>query len=247
MSRVRLYRVQGIVIRQRDLGEADRVVLLLTPERGKISAIAKGARRPRSKLAGGLQLFCQGHFQLAAGRSLEVVTQAQPADPCYRLREDMDRYTHACYVAELVDALTEEGHPVPGVFSLVAETLGALDQGGDPGTLVRGFEVNLLRALGYGPELDTCVSCGTEVEGGRAGFSAAEGGALCRRCVGARGAAPLSPGALRAMRDLAARSPAELLGRRLAGTVSQELERLLRAYVDYRLERPLRSASFLAR
>jgi len=247
VSRSRLYRVSAIVIRQRDLGETDRIVTLLTRERGKLSAVGKGVRRPRSKLAGGLQLFCHAQVQLAAGRSLEVVTQVAPANVFYHLREDMTRLGHASYACELVDALTEEAAPDPEVFGLTLEALSALDGEGDPRTVVRALELKLLTHLGYGPEMETCVACGVEAEGAEIGFSTAEGGVLCGRCRRAHGAAPLGAGVLRAMRDLLSFPVAELAGRRLSAAPAEELERIMRAYVDYRVERPLRSAPFLSR
>lgn len=247
MKVARLYRVSALVIRQRNLGEADRILTLLTRERGKLSAVAKGVKRPRSKLAAGLQLFSHASVQLAAGRSLEIITQVQPVSLFYHLREDLGRYAHASYISELADGLTEEQHTDPSVFELLLATLTALDSGGDPATLVRGFELKLLTHLGYGPELDACVVCGLEIEGGEVGFSAAEGGVVCRRCVGARGAGPLAPPALRAMRDLLAAAPGQLVGRRLTSAVASQLERVMRAYVDYRVERPLQSAGLLPR
>jgi DNA repair protein RecO (recombination protein O) len=185
--------------------------------------------------------------QLAAGRSLEVVTQAQPIAGYYHLREDMERYAHACYAAELLDALTDEGDPDPVLYHILTTTLEALDAGGDPPTLIRGFELKLLGRRGYGPVLERCAGCGGELEGARLGFSAAHGGALCGRCVRGRGAVALSAAGMRALRELRRQAPQELAGRRLAGAVRHELERLMRAFVDYRLDRPLRSAAFLAR
>lgn len=247
MSRARVYRVSALLIRQRNFGEADRIVTLLTRERGKLSAIAKGVKKARSKFAGGLQLFSLARLQLAVGRSLEVVTQVEPTAGFYHLREDLGRFAHASYLCELVDVLTEEQAPDSAIFDLLVAALGALDAGGDPPTVTRGFELKLLTHLGYGPEMNTCVACGTEVEGGEAGFSAAEGGILCQSCRRGQGAPELGAGTLAAMRDLIRLPLEELAGRRLKAGVQQELERIMRAYVDYRLERPLRSTALLVR
>jgi len=247
MSRSRLYRVSGIIIRQRNLGEADRIVVLFTRERGKLSAVARGVKRVRSKLAGSLQLFCHGRFLLAAGRSLDVVTQIQLADSFPHLREDLERLAHASYVCELVDALIEEGAFDDVIYDLLVAALRALDEGGEPATIVRTFELKLLTLLGYGPEADICVSCGVEVEGGEAGFSPQEGGILCHRCRAAQGLSVIAAGVMRAMRDMIELPMEELAKRRLTAAVRQELERVMRAYVDYRLERPLKSAEFLTR
>jgi DNA repair protein RecO (recombination protein O) len=255
-----------LLIRQRDLGEADRILTLFTRERGKLSAVAKGVKRLRSKLAPVLQLFAQARLQLAAGRSLEVVTQASPEQAFPHLREDVDRYACACYVAELADVMMEEHAAAEWVFELLAATLSALDAGGEmpeeeegrrspqgcgpagpqlgSAALVRGFELKLLSGLGYGPELEACVSCGVEVEKQAGGFSVPEGGVVCRRCARETGT-PLSPAALQGMRELV-RLPQEELGRRrLTEKTRQELERLMRRFVDYRAERELRSAAFL--
>jgi len=246
VSPARLYRVSALVLRQRNLGEADRIVGVLTRERGKLSAVAKGVRKPRSKLAGGLQLFCHARLQLAAGRSLEVITQVEPLDLFYPLRADMARYLHASYVAELVDALTEESDPDPVAFELTRQSLAALARGGDPPTIARAFELKLLGRFGYGPELETCVGCGAQVGAAAAGFSPSAGGVLCARCRCAEGAAAVAPEALRAMRELLALPLEALAGRRLSARAGADLGRVMRAFVDYRLERPLRSAAFLA-
>jgi DNA repair protein RecO (recombination protein O) len=247
MSRSRLYRVVGVIIRQRNLGEADRVVVLLTQERGKLSSVARGVRRARSKLAGSLQLFCHGRFLLAAGRSLDVITQVQLTDSFPHLVQDIGRLSHASYVCELVDVLTEEGAPDDLIYDLVVATLRALDEGGHPATAVRVFELKLLTHLGYGPEAHTCVSCSAEVEGGEAGFSAQEGGVLCHRCRQAQRVPAIPAGVLRAMRDMIELPLENLAKRRLTAAVGQEMERIMRAYVDYRLDRPLKSAGLLTR
>lgn len=245
MTRVRLYRVSAVVIRQRELGEADRVLVLYSHERGKLSAVAKGVKRPRSKLAGSLQLFSQAEVQLAAGRSLDVVTQARSVNAFYHLRQDMQRYVHASYAAELVDALTEEGMADPGLFELLVETLSALDAGGSPATLTHSFEVKLLSRLGYGPELDACASCGAQIGGKTRGFSVTQGGVLCGKCLAAGGTA-LSAAALRALRDLRDVEVGELAPRRLRRATREEIGRLMKAYVPFHVGRELRSASFIA-
>lgn len=244
-SRPRLYRVSAVVIRLRNLGEADRVVTLFTRERGKLSAVAKGVKRSRSKLAGGLQLFCHSHVQLAKGRSLEVVTQVQSADVFYHLRENLDTYSHACYVAELLSLSTEEDSPDHFLFDLLLDTLRALNAGADAATLARAFELKLMTRLGYGPETEVCVACGEAPAKGAVGFSAARGGVVCRKCLASAAAAPLSGAALTAMRELIAMPVSDAAQRRLAAGPGRELARLVRAFVDYRLDRRPESAAFL--
>jgi DNA repair protein RecO (recombination protein O) len=246
VSRLRSYPVSAVILRQRELGEADRILILYTRERGKLSAVAKGVRRPRSKFAASLQLFSRAQVQLAAGRTLEVVTQARALDICYQLRTDMARYAHASYVAELLDAVTEEGLADPPLFELLVETLSALDSGGEPTTLVRAFELKLLGRLGYGPELASCASCGAEIGGKARGFSATQGGVLCGKCLAAAGGGtPLSAGAARALRELRELATQELAGKRMNERTRQEVGRLMKAYLPFHIGRELRSAAFL--
>jgi DNA repair protein RecO (recombination protein O) len=247
VRRVRVYRVSSVVIRQRDLGEADRILVLYTRQRGKLSAVAKGIKRPGSRLAGGLQLFSHARVQLAAGRSLEVVTQVQPLAAFYHLREDMQRYIHASYAAEFLDAVTDEGAPDGALFDTILSTLDELDTGGHPPTLVRAFELKLLARLGYGPELDVCVSCGANPAAGEAGFSVSQGGVVCTKCLRAAGAPALSGGALQAMRDLRRLPARELAGRRLSAAAGQEVERHMCSFVEYHVDKRLYSAEYLAR
>jgi DNA repair protein RecO (recombination protein O) len=246
VRRTRLYRVDAVVLRQRDLAEADRILVLYTRQRGKLSAVAKGIRRSRSRLAGSLQLFAYAAVQLAVGRSLEVITQAGAVDLYYRLRQDVQRYAHASYVAELLDTFVDDGLPDENLFSLLTRTLHGMDTGGDPATLTRCFEVKLLSRLGYGPELDACVGCGARLGSGAAGFSVAQGGLVCEQCVMQQGALRLSRAAHRAMRDLREIGLDQIAARRLSSAVRDELASVLRSFVDYHLERPLRSTSFLS-
>jgi DNA repair protein RecO (recombination protein O) len=174
-----------------------------------------------------------------------VVTQVHPIDAFYHLREEMRRYTHACYIAELLDVLTDEGDPDPRLFEALVATLETLDAGGDPSTLSRGFEISILSHLGYGPELDVCVQCGAKVGEQDAGFSAAQGGVACDECRRATGALRISSTALRALRDLRRIAPRELAKRRLSARPQEEIERLMRGFIDRQLGRPLRSAEFL--
>ncbi len=246
MTRIRLYSVSAVVIRQRELGEADRILVLYTRERGKVSAVAKGIRRSRSRLAGSLQLFSLVEVQLAAGRSLEVITQARSGTAFHNLGSDMTRFAHASYVAELLDTLTEEGLADPYLYDLLVDTLQGLDAGGDPSTLRHAFELKTLGQLGYGPELTSCASCGTEIGAKARGFSVTQGGVLCARCLASSGGTALSTAGLRALHELLALDMAVLSTRSLNSATREEIGRLMRSYVPFHVGRELRSAAFLA-
>ena len=126
MPRERLYRAEAIVLRRMNLGEADRLLTLYTPEWGKIRVLAKGVRKPTSRKAGHLELFTHSRLLIAKGRSLDIVTQAETITPFLLLRKDLIRTSYAYYVAELVDRFLEEGEESPALFRLLLESLGHL-------------------------------------------------------------------------------------------------------------------------
>src|SRR3990172_155880 len=126
MPRPRVYKAQAIVLRQRKLGEADKIVTLFCAHKGKLDAVAKGVRRTKSRLAGHLEPLTLGSYLIAQGRDLDIVTQAETGGAFRGLRDDLQRLSRGLYCAELVDRLTperSEGHPV---FLLLRDTLSRL-------------------------------------------------------------------------------------------------------------------------
>jgi DNA repair protein RecO (recombination protein O) len=245
---LRSYRVLGLVLRIRNLGEADRLLTILSAERGKISALAKGARRARSKLAA-LQLFAQADLQLAAGANLEIVTQAVIQQSFFNLHTDFARFSYASYFAELADVLSEAGAANLRLFELLQSAFVLLDNGVDPEMLARIFELRLLDLSGYNPEFEECVSCGNTLGTEPMAFTPIQGGVICTRCVGGRrGLMPVSEATrqtLLAIRDLPDidNLPPALLS--LAPAIRREMRTLLRAHLEYHLERALKSIDMI--
>jgi DNA repair protein RecO (recombination protein O) len=233
------------------MGETDSVLTLLTDERGKISAIAKGARRPKSKLGASNQLFCHIHCQLAQGRNFDVLTQSELVNAFYSLRQDLTRFACGSYLCELCDAATEERSLVPGLFETLLAGLAALEKGAPPDLVARVFELQLMELSGYGPQLEVCTLCGLQVvvpgpENAGLGFSPSAGGLVCSRCIEqAVDAVRISPGALRAARACQRASTDRLPPLRLSASIGKELETALHRYVENKLERRIRSARFL--
>lgn len=247
MADLRLYRTTGIVLRQRDLGEADRIVTLFTREQGKVSAVARGVKRANSKLAAGSQLFCHATMQIAAGRSLDVLTQCQVLDSFYELRADLERIAYASYFCELVDGLVEERSASERIFTLLLEALRQLPQVTDPRLLARVLELRLLAILGYSPRLANCMQCNRlPGEGETVGLSPSLGGLVCADCVRGSGpTSPLSPAALRAARICLQASTAILPTVELDEKSAVQLERACRRFIEYHLDRQVRSARFI--
>ncbi len=242
-----LYRTEAIIIKRTDLGEADKILTLYTPSYGKLRAIAKGVRRPTSKLGGHVELFTRSRVQLARGRDLDIATQSEiiRAYPC--LREDLIRTTYAFHAAELLDNLTGERIEDQALYDLLAQTLERLDTEESPEIAARFFEVQALRLLGYQPELHRCLRCGNTLQPVVNYFSTASGGMLCPDCsLGGRSGLALSVNGLKVLRVLESGDYALARRLRLTAQLRNELESALRSYLQFVLERRLRCAEFLS-
>jgi DNA repair protein RecO (recombination protein O) len=245
-SRIRLYRVEAVVLRRWDLGEADRILALYTSQRGKLRAVAKGVRRPTSRLGGHLELFARSTVLLARGRDLDLVTQAEVIDPFHGLRRDECRIGMAGYIAELVDALTSEGDPQPLVYDLLIETLQGIADRPDPFFVLRWCELRLLSVQGYQPELHRCVGCGRSLEPVTNRFAPQLGGLTCPGC-GSRdpAAVPVPVNAVKVLRLLASERWMTVVERRTSPEVRRAVEAALAGSIRQVLGRELASRRVL--
>jgi DNA repair protein RecO (recombination protein O) len=240
--------VEAIVLRRIDFGEADRVLILFTRERGKLPVVAKGVRRISSRMAGHLELFTHAELQLAKGTNLDVVTQADTRNPFRALREDLTRTSTAYLVAELADALTEEAMEQPELFDLLTATFRALGATDDPRLLVAHYQLRLLDVAGFRPVLMACVVCQAELAPGRNAFSAFLGGALCPRCgPGEPSARPIHSDVLKVLRNLQRAGLPGSAHFRVPEGIMREVERTLREVAERHTERRLRTPDLLAR
>lgn len=243
----RQYRTTAVVLSRFDLGEADRVLTLLAPAEGRFKAIAKGIRRPRSRLGGSLEPFAELDLVLARGRTFDIVTQAAVRHAWLGLRDRLETTATAWYVSELVERSTEERAPAQHLYALLVRAYALLDEGAPAGRLARWFEFRLLDELGLQPEVDRCVECDRVLEPGeRYGWVPALGGLLCERHdrpPAERSA--LSLDALKVLKAYRHRDVTELAGLRLPVAVEDEVERALRLFVRHALEREARSLAFL--
>jgi DNA repair protein RecO (recombination protein O) len=245
--RQRLYRTTAVVLKRMDLGEADRIVTFFSHDVGKLKAVAKGVRRTTSRSAGHLEPFTLTDVLFATGRELDVVSQAETVEAFRAVREDLELATHAYYLAEMIDALTEERMENRPAFDLLVESLRELAQCPDPRLVVVAFHLRLLDALGYRPELRECLACRAAIQPGENHFSAAAGGVLCPRCA-RRESQPARPISVPALKFLRYVQRAEShRGVAVPGQVARETEALLREYAEHLVERRLRSPALIAR
>lgn len=177
-----IYRTEAVVLRSRKYREADCLLTLLTENKGKVGAIAKGVRKPTSSLRAGVQVFTHNDMLLYKGRSLDTVTQSQCLEAFTPLHEDIQGMTAAAYWSELLEALTPEGEGDPELFRLALAGYHVLSLSVTE-LILRGLEIKLLALLGYRPYLEKCVSCGCPVdESPKITFAVKQGGVLCPSC-----------------------------------------------------------------
>jgi DNA repair protein RecO (recombination protein O) len=159
-----LYKIEGVVLRRRNLGEADRLVTVLSRDRGKLTVVAKGARKPRSRLGGRLEPPTRFRALMAEGRSLDVISQVEVLDAHAALRCDLDRMSGAAIVLELADRALADRQAHPDVFRLLLETLSLIRDGaGEIASL--WFAARLLVLTGHRPAVRQCVVCRRRLQG----------------------------------------------------------------------------------
>ncbi|WP_283134851.1 DNA repair protein RecO [Rhizohabitans arisaemae] len=239
-----LYRDEGVVLRTQKLGEADRIITILTRRTGRVRAVAKGVRRTKSKFGGRLEPFSHVDVQFHTGRTLDVVTQVEVLHPYgARLAQDYPRYTTGIAMLETAEKLTVgEKEPSLRQFLLLVGGLRTLVENTHEARLI--LDAYFLRSLavaGYAPSLDKCARCGSEHI---RGFAIVAGGAVCGACRPA-GAATPSAESLALMRSL-------LRGDWAAADVSQSRHRgecsgLVAAYLQWHLEHGIRSLRHVER
>lgn len=235
-----LYRDTAVVLRTYKLGEADRIVVLMTEHHGKVRAVAKGVRKTTSKFGGRLEPLSHVSLLLAKGRELDIVSQAEVVESQAPLVGDLDHMTNGMAMLEVIDQVAQDRDPAPHLYRMLVGALRTVAERSGP-LVVPAFYWKLLAAEGIRPELDVCVSCG-EAEG-LVAFDMSMGGVLCRSC---RSGLAISPEALGVMRMI--------LGGRMndalslpASRVTHEVANHATKAVEQHLERRLRTVAMFER
>jgi DNA repair protein RecO (recombination protein O) len=200
-------------------------------------------------MAGHLELFTHTHLLLARGRELDVVTQASTVESFRTLREDLAKSSQAYHLAELVDAFLQDRDENRAAFLLLQAALEALDGSEVPPELVaRHFEVQLLAAVGFRPQLYSCLACEAPIVEEANGYSVALGGVLCEGCVGSEPSArPIATNTLKLLRFLQRTGSVHDISITVPRGALLDAERLVRDVLEYALERRLRATDFVHR
>lgn len=234
-----LRRAQGIVLRGFPFGEADRVVVFVSPNEGKIRAVARGVRRTKSRFGGRLEPLTHVDLVLYQGRNLPTITQVSVIEPFPRLRNDLDAVLAAGSMAEVIGKVVVEGEPSHRLFLLLQRGLHALEAGAGGMDLVTSFLLKVMDALGQAPALRWCAACGENSPLDR--FSLAGGGLLCTRCD-AGGSFRLRGGLTTYLATLAA---SELSGFTEGdGVLAGDAAGLVRRFVEFHIEAGLSGLAY---
>ncbi len=231
-----LYRDTGVVLRTYKLGEADRIVVIMTAEHGKVRAVAKGVRKTKSRFGGRLEPLNHVSLLLYEGRELDIVSQAESIDSRAPLLEDLDALTQGIALLEAVDQMSLDREPAPHLYRMLVGALRTLEARPSP-LVVPAFFWKVLANEGVRPQLDACVSCDSPDD--LVAFDLGEGGVLCRNCR--RGTA-ISPEALRLMRLILGGGLNSALDEPVGPAVSEVAHHATTA-LEHHLERRLRAVA----
>jgi DNA repair protein RecO (recombination protein O) len=235
-----LYHDQGVVLRTHKLGEADRIVTLLTKGHGKVRAVAKGVRKTKSRFGGRLEPTSHVRLLLYEGRELDIVTQAESIDHFRAIRDDLDRLGQAVSMLEAADQLALEREPNPRIYDMLVGALRTLAAQGSP-LVVPAFFLKLLALEGFRPQVESCLVCGDE--GPLVAWAIEDGGL---RCAAHRQGTALSGEAVTVLQDILGGRLGAALGQ-AQGPVVAEVDHLAIRALEHHLERRLRSVTALHR
>lgn len=241
-------KTKGIVIREVNTGEADKIITVFSRSRGRISVLAKGARRPRSKNSAGAQLFSYCDYVLFSGRDMYSMNSSEVLEPFYEIRNDMIRLTYAAHFMDIVNDIIQENQPASRLMQLLLNSLHMLAKTDKPPELIaRIFELRAMTITGYAPYTRGCMICGSDSLDD-CSFSFRQCGFICGKetCRETDRFAPeLSPGAARAIQHIVQAKMDGLFSFALSQNVLEELGRISKRYIRERLERDYTKLDFL--
>ena len=244
-----IQKTEAILLRKQDLRETSLILTFYTRDFGKIRGIARGVRGPRQSAAGGsyeiLSLDEIVFYERKRG-DIFTVSQCDLVDYFNIIRSDLTRLSYAAYMAELLDSVTSLSDPNPEVFRLGLDSFRLLSEGASPRRVARLFEIKLLSLIGMMPELELCASCGGVLGEGGSRFSFKNGGLICARCsTSEKTSSPILPGSVKFLSYVQS-SPFDKASKiKVAEAVGREVEAILRKFLDYHVERRMRSVAFI--
>lgn len=235
------YQTEAIVIAAKDWGESDRMVMLFTREFGKVNALAYGAKRPRSQLSGGMQLFSQLEASLTPGRVFDQVKQCEIKNSFRELKEDLLRMAYGMFMLEVLNELCPERQPEPELFDKLLLALKLLGQR-NPRLVALAWAWQVVGDMGLSPQLEYCVFCGKTEPLTR--FDSRSGGCCCAVCNPSAGL-PVAPETISFLHVLSSLNWEEPPEFKINGATLVQAETLALDYLVHCLDKPLKSTAFI--
>ena len=257
-ARQRIRSTHALVLRRRDINDADRVVTVLTPHEGKVELLGKGVRKTNSRKAGHLEPFTHVTLVVAQARTWDIITEAAIVESFRHLRKNLDAIGRASYIAELLDHFTDSNDDSRPVWELALFALRTLDGAAalplDAAAaplvpnLLRWFDLQLLSLTGFQPRFFHCLACEEPLTPELNFFSLTDGGVYCPRCGEQReGVEPIPPDTLKVLRFLQSQPWDAVARLQVRPPIARTIDNLLLRYMASVLERHLRAPDFLRR
>lgn len=239
-------KTRGIIIKEVNTGEADKIVRIFSKSLGRISGSAKGARRTKSRFVASTQLLCYSDFVLFKGKEIYSINSADIIEPFYEIRNDIVKLTYTAHILDLINDVVQENQPATRVLQLFLNTLHMLSKTDkSPELITRIFELRFLTILGYSPYVVDCMECGSENLGEML-FSFKKCGFLCHACgMQDKLAMRISVGTAKAIQHVVRKKNNELFNFSLSQQVLDELRIIMRRYIKDRLEKEYNKLDFL--
>lgn len=237
-------RTKALVLHEMQVGDYDKRLILLSKEFGKISAFAKGAKKPNSKLLAGSQIFCYGDYLLYKGKNSYNINQVSLIEPFHNLRQNVDTLTYGLYVLEFTEFITVENHLDHELMRLILKTLKQLELGYmKPELIIKIFEIKAMSYLGYSPWVTSCVICNATDQINA--FSSEDGGAICNRCMGNKNVLNIGEGT-RYTFEYILNQPIEIIFKfQLEDYVFEEFKKAVDQFIKQHLNKNFKALDFL--
>jgi len=242
-----ILKTQGLIIKEINVGEADKIFTIFTRSHGKVKASARGVRNPRSRLVSGTQFLCYSDFVLYKGKEIYRISQSQVIKNFYNLRTSIEKLSYATYFADLTSEVIEENYPSNKILNLLLNTLYLLSETDkDPMLLKAVYELRLMSIIGYTPNLINCSNCGTAEN--LKYFSSKAGGLICIQC--AKNAQQgrnfeLSQGTIQAMRYIIYSPVDKIFSFKVSQRILKELNNILSDFIITHTETEIKSLKYL--
>lgn len=240
------YKTEGIVLRSRPYSETDNLLTIITPTYGKVSAIAKGIRKPKSRLRGGVMLFSFSNMMLSKGKSLDIVTQAESIEPFSLLRDDYNLLHYTSYLAEVVMGLTPEAEQDERLFAIILAAWHILESTDNPILMTQMIELKLIKHLGYEPQIESCVFCGRVPQSNKIKLDVEYGGVVCENCSENNTHTKIvGREAWQILRQLYSMDLTKIHRLKVSSVAQKEMLEFLHTYLQHRLDSKIKSWSLL--